>query len=115
MSSSYTASYYRQHLFFCTNLRKSGERCCAQGGAEELRNYAKKALKKLDLHGVGLYRVNTAGCLGRCDEGPVLVIYPEGVWYSYRTYSDIDEIIQRHLLKGEKVERLLLPPIVSHP
>ena len=101
--------YYQQHLFFCTNNRASGKRCCAQSGAEDIREYAKKALKRLGHHGAGLIRANSSGCLGRCEEGPVLVIYPEGVWYSYKTYNDIDEIIERHLLKGERVDRLLLP------
>lgn len=101
-------AYFQQHLFFCTNLRKNGKRCCAQGNAEALREYAKKKLKALGLHGPGRHRVNLAGCLDRCEEGPVLVIYPEETWYSYKTNSDIDEIIEYHLLKGQKVTRLLL-------
>lgn len=100
--------YYQRHVFFCTNLRTSGKQCCAAGDAEKLRDYAKQKLKKLGIHGTGLNRVNTSGCLGRCEDGPVLVIYPEGVWYSYKTYNDIDEIIENHLLKGEIVDRLRL-------
>lgn len=79
------------------------------GDAEKLRDYAKQKLKKLGLHGTGQHRINTSGCLGRCEEGPVLVIYPEGVWYSYKTYNDIDEIIEKHLINGQIVDRLLLP------
>lgn len=100
--------YYQRHVFFCTNLKTSGKQCCATGDAEKLRDYAKQKLKKLGLHGAGLHRVNTSGCLGRCELGPVLVIYPEGAWYSYKTYNDIDEIIEKHLLKGEIVDRLRL-------
>jgi (2Fe-2S) ferredoxin len=100
--------YFQRHLFFCTNLRQNGKRCCAQGDAQALRDYAKQQLKKRGLHGPGLCRVNTAGCLDRCEEGPVLVIYPEGVWYSYKTHTDIDEIIEEHIIKGQKVTRLLL-------
>ncbi len=101
-------AYFQRHLFFCTNLRKNGKRCCAAGNAEDLRDYAKQKLKKLGLHGPGQFRVNTAGCLDRCEEGPVLVIYPEGAWYRYSTDKDIDEIIEQHVLNGQKVTRLLL-------
>jgi len=61
------------------------------------------------LKGKGQYGINKAGCLGRCDEGPVLVVYPEGVWYTYLDEADIDEIIDEHLVGGRPVERLRLP------
>lgn len=102
-------AYYQKHIFFCTNLREPSKRCCGANQTVELRDYAKQKLKKMGLHGVGEYRVNNAGCLGRCEDGPVLVIYPEEVWYSYKTHNDIDEIIEQHLLKGQIVSRLLLP------
>jgi (2Fe-2S) ferredoxin len=54
-------------------------------------------------------RVNKAGCLGRCDEGPVLVVYPDNVWYTYVDKEDIDDIIDNHLVHGRVVERLRLP------
>lgn len=100
--------FFEYHCFFCTNHRENGKQCCAQGNAQALRDYAKQQLKKRGLHGVGKCRVNNAGCLDRCSEGPVLVIYPEGIWYSYKTHHDIDEIIEKHLIKGEIVHRLLL-------
>ena len=98
---------YRAHIFCCTNERPPGHArgCCKEKGAEKLRNYMKARVKELDIPET---RVNVAGCLDRCEEGPVMVIYPEGVWYTYRCTDDIDEIISRHLLKGERVERLLL-------
>ena len=101
--------YYKHQLFFCINQRASGKRCCAQGNAEELRDYAKKRLKKLGLHKAGECRANTSSCLDRCELGPVLVIYPEGVWYHYENTHDIDEIIDQHILQGKIVNRLLLP------
>lgn len=101
-------AYYQSHLFFCTNQRQSGKRCCAEGNAEELRQYAKKRLKQLGVHGPSQARANACGCLDRCNEGPVLVIYPEGIWYSYKTHQDIDEIIEKHVIGGEKVARLLI-------
>ena len=47
-----------------------------------------------------------AGCLDRCDEGPVLVVYPDETWYTYVDTEDIDEIISEHLVNGRVVERL---------
>jgi (2Fe-2S) ferredoxin len=102
-------AYYQYQLFFCINQRSAGKRCCAEGNTEALRDYAKQRLKKLGLHSAGLCRANTSSCLGRCDEGPVLVIYPEGVWFQYHTTQDIDEIIEQHIQHGNVVKRLLLP------
>jgi len=104
-------SFYKKHVFFCTNQRSSDAQrpCCADAGADTVRLYAKKRIKALGLHGEGMIRINSSGCLDRCELGPVLVVYPEGVWYSYLDESDVDEIIDSHLLKGRVVERLLLP------
>jgi (2Fe-2S) ferredoxin len=99
-------SYYQYHVFFCTNQREEGSACCQRFDAKSLRDYAKQRSKELGIAGAGGVRINTAGCLDRCNEGPVLVVYPEGVWYSYLDRQDIDEIIQEHLLKGRVVERL---------
>lgn len=101
-------SYYRYHLFFCTNQREDGHPCCADFNAQAVRDYAKQRVKTLDLAGPGQVRINSAGCMDRCSEGPVLVVYPEGVWYTYVDRSDVDEIIERHLQGGEVVERLRL-------
>lgn len=100
-------SYYRHHVFFCGNQRAPGERtCCADKGAAEMRDYAKKRVKALGLNGPGKVRVNQAGCLDRCEQGPCLVVYPEAVWYTYVDEEDIDEIIETHLQDGGVVERL---------
>lgn len=99
-------SYYKHHVFFCVNQREEGEACCANCGAQKMRDYAKQRLKDLNLHGKGMMRINNAGCLDRCDEGPVLVVYPDETWYTYVDEEDIDEIIQEHLLNGRVVERL---------
>jgi (2Fe-2S) ferredoxin len=101
-----TEPYYRYHIFFCVNLRENGEACCALRGAQAMRDYAKQRVKELGLAGRGQVRVNNAGCLDRCDEGPCIVVYPEGIWYTYVDKDDIDEIIQEHLLRGRPVERL---------
>ena len=100
--------YYSRHLFFCTNDRGSGaERpSCNQCGSAKLRDYAKSRVKKLGLSGQDKVRVNKAGCLDRCEEGPVCVVYPEGTWYTYVDETDVDEIIDSHLVNGKPVERL---------
>ena len=99
-------SHYSHHLFFCCNQREDGKPCCEAHGATALRNYCKDRIKGLGLAGVGKVRVNQAGCLDRCGQGPVLVIYPEAVWYTYANREDIDAIIDTHLLRGGIVERL---------
>jgi len=71
-----------------------------------MRDYAKQRCKEQGLAGEGGVRINTAGCLDRCAEGPVMVVYPESVWYSYVDREDIDEIIEEHLKNGRVVERL---------
>ncbi len=100
--------YYERHIFFCLNRRDDGRSCCAAHGAESLQAYAKERVKALGLAGPGKVRVNKAGCLDRCEEGPVAVVYPEGVWYTYVDRSDIDEIVESHLRDGQPVARLRL-------
>jgi len=71
-----------------------------------MRGYAKEKIKALNLTGKGKIRINSAGCMDRCDEGPVLVVYPDNVWYTYVDKHDVDEIIEEHLLHGRVVPRL---------
>lgn len=101
-------SYYKHHVFFCCNQRPAGETCCNNSGAQQMRDYAKKQVKALGLAGEGKVRVNQAGCLDRCELGPVMVVYPEEVWYTYVDKQDVDEIIEEHLKNGRVVERLRL-------
>ena len=99
-------SYYRHHMFFCTNLRDDGSQCCQQCGAQEARDYVKQRVKALGTAIPGKVRINNAGCLDRCAEGPVIVIYPEAVWYTYVDRADLDEIIEEHLVNDRIVDRL---------
>jgi (2Fe-2S) ferredoxin len=103
--------YFERHVFVCTNVREPGHKrgCCAEKGSVALRDYMKARCKELGLAGRTV-RINNAGCLDRCELGPNLVIYPEGVWYTYKTEADVDEIILVHLKEGGRVERLLLQP-----
>jgi len=106
MSSQPAQPHFSHHVFFCCNQRKNGSACCEDHGASELRAYAKDRIKQLGLSGEGKTRINQAGCLDRCELGPVMVVYPEGVWYTYVDRSDVDEIIEQHLQQGHVVERL---------
>lgn len=100
-------AYYERHVFFCCNQRDGDERpCCNNKGASAMRDYAKQRVKALGLAGEGKLRVNQAGCLDRCEEGPCIVVYPEAVWYTYVDRADIDEIVEEHLRHGRIVERL---------
>jgi (2Fe-2S) ferredoxin len=99
-------SHFKHHLFFCCNQREPGANCCNNHGAQILRDYAKNKVKALGLAGEGKVRINQAGCLDRCDKGPVLVVYPEAVWYTFIDREDIDEIVTEHLQHGRVVERL---------
>jgi (2Fe-2S) ferredoxin len=101
--------YYKHHVFMCVNERSDGSQCCAQCNAQSARDFLKKRTKELAIAGRGGVRVNSAGCLDRCSEGPVAVVYPEQVWYTYVDHEDLEEILQSHLLHGEPVERLRLP------
>ena len=108
-----SAPYYQRHIFFCLNEREAGEACCAAQGAQAAFDRCKSQAKSLGLLGAGKVRVNRAGCLDRCAGGPIAVVYPEGVWYSYVDADDIDEIVTSHLRDGVVVERLRTPPGVG--
>jgi (2Fe-2S) ferredoxin len=105
--------YYRHHIFFCLNQRDKGEACCAQHDAASAQAHCKARVKALGLAGPGGVRVNKAGCLDRCAGAPVVVVYPDAVWYTYVDRADIDEIVEQHLGQGRVVERLLLAPDVG--
>ena len=99
-------SYYKRHAFFCTNQRDGGRACCQNHGAQAMRDYAKARSEELGIAGKGGVRVNTAKCLDRCAEGPVVVVYPDAVWYTYSSREDVDEIVDEHLKNGRIVDRL---------
>jgi (2Fe-2S) ferredoxin len=111
--SETSPSYYQRHIFFCLNARENGEECCAQQKAQAGFDRCKLAVKKAGLSGKGQVRVNKAGCLDRCAGGPVAVVYPEAVWYTFVDENDIDEIVESHLKGGKPVARLVLPEAVG--
>lgn len=101
-------SYYERHVFFCVNDRgpDADRPSCNRCGSARVREYAKKKIKELGMAGEGKVRINQAGCMDRCEQGPVCVVYPEGTWYTYVDEIDVDDIIESHLLNGKPVERL---------
>lgn len=100
--------YFDAHVFVCCNRRPDGHKrgSCAAKGSERLRDYMKARAKEAGLAGV---RVNMAGCLDRCELGPCVVIYPEGVWYRIGSTEDVDAILSSHLEGGGRASHLLLP------
>jgi (2Fe-2S) ferredoxin len=105
--------YYKHHIFFCLNQRENGESSCGDHQPQVAFDHCKKRVKAEGLAGPGGVRVNKAGCLDRCAGGPVAVVYPEGVWYTFVDASDIDDIVESHLKNGVVVDRLVLPPSVG--
>lgn len=98
---------YTQHVFFCTNERADGHPrgSCKARGSDKLRTYMKAKAKEL---GLDRTRINSAGCLDRCELGPTFVIYPEGVWYKCETTADVDRVLVEHMQKGNHVKDLML-------
>lgn len=99
--------FYDAHLFVCCNKRADGHPrgSCAERGSEALRDYMKSRAKQMGLKRV---RVNQAGCLDRCELGPCMVIYPEGIWYKIETNADVDMILEQHVRDGNRVPELML-------
>ena len=97
---------YKYHVFFCTNKREDGHPrgCCAEKAALKLRNIMKIKTKEIGLTNV---RINTSGCLDKCEFGPTVVVYPEAVWYTIKSEKDIEDIIKGHLVGGTPVKKLL--------
>jgi (2Fe-2S) ferredoxin len=99
---------YTKHVFICTNKRDASDPrgCCSERGGDAVRDAFKRKMKEHRLH--GRMRANAAGCLDACEFGPVVVVYPDSVWYGGVTIDDIDEIIESHLVNDVPVERLLI-------
>ncbi|MBS1169391.1 MAG: (2Fe-2S) ferredoxin protein [Burkholderiaceae bacterium] len=95
------------HLFFCANRRDSGK-CCLNKLSKKAQKHAKKRIQDLRLKGDEKIRINQTDCLGLCSNGPVVVVYPQGVWYRYEDNDDIDRIVDQHLLGGKIVKKLVI-------
>jgi (2Fe-2S) ferredoxin len=106
---------YQRHIFVCTNRREPTDPigCCAAKGSEEIRAAFKAEVKRRRLNLV--VRANASGCLDACAFGVTVVIYPEAVWYGGVTLADVTEIMDRHVIGGEVVERLVMREFPSGP
>lgn len=98
--------HYSKHVFICTNLKDNGRKCCANADAKQAFAYLKEKMIERGVHGAGQIRVSQSGCLGRCALGPCIVVYPEGLWYTYHALTDIDEIVEQILSANPIISRL---------
>ena len=100
---------YKYHIFVCENMREENDPkgSCGRKGSPKIRALLKKRIEELGLK--RQVRANAAGCLDACGQGPSVVIYPQGIWYGRVKEEDVEEIIQRHILHGEIIDRLLMP------
>lgn len=96
---------YEKHLFICVNKRENGDSACHDFGSKDLHSYTKQLCKSLNLESI---RINQAGCLGKCAQGPVVVVYPQGHWYSVMDETDMQMIVEQDLINNTKVEHLLI-------
>jgi (2Fe-2S) ferredoxin len=98
---------YDVHIFVCTNQRSGTEKpSCGEQHGLELVGEFKKQLKEINVN--LKTRANKSGCLGICDFGPTVAIYPEGTFYVGVQKADVREIVESHLVNKKPVERLLL-------
>ena len=100
--------FYNKHVFFCTNQKDPGKKCCAEADAAAMWQHAKQRCQEEGLSVNDNIKISKAGCLGRCAKGPCIVIYPEGRWYTYHSAADIDKIIEQELMNNEVVTELLI-------
>ena len=102
------APFFDVHIFVCCNRRPDGHArgSCAARGSEALRDYMKVRVKEAKIPHA---RINIAGCLDRCEDGPCIVIYPAGIWYRVENRADVDAIIEQHLVGGDGADALRLP------
>jgi (2Fe-2S) ferredoxin len=101
--------FFAFHVFVCTNRRGDAHPrgSCAARGSERLRDYMKVRAKEL---GIASTRINMAGCLDRCELGPCVVVYPQGIWYRVQSPDDVDRVLAEHLVGGNPPTDLMLPP-----
>jgi (2Fe-2S) ferredoxin len=108
VEKGYFVPVFEHHVFICGNQRDeaAARPSCLPKGSGKLKSAFKDAIKDAGLrHTV---RANDSGCLDQCEHGPVVVVYPEAVWYGHVQPGDVEEIVREHLVEGRPVERLRL-------
>jgi (2Fe-2S) ferredoxin len=98
---------YETHVFVCT----SGDTCPSQGDVEGMVKYLRSEAARLGLR--DQVRINKAGCFSQCGHGPMMIVYPDDVWYGGVQESDLKEIVESHIVGGRPVERLRYAPGVK--
>lgn len=100
---------FEKHIFICTNVRDANnpESSCGPKGSLDIQKKFKERLKDMGLK--SKIRANQSGCLDTCKHGVSMVIYPQGIWYGHVTINDVDEIIEKSIVKNEVIERLKMP------
>ena len=100
-------SFYNKHIFFCTNTRPNGKKSCGQTELnKQCYRHAKDSLRDAKKLGKGKLGVSETRCLGRCEFGPLAVVYPDNIWYKINSIEDVDSIIDNHLLNNKVVKEL---------
>ncbi|WP_425618814.1 ferredoxin [Anatilimnocola sp. NA78] len=100
---------FTHHIFVCCNQRKKDHArgSCDPDGDEELKSTLKKELEKRGLK--PMVRANEAGCLDQCELGPVIVIYPQAIWYGGVRIKDVPRIVEETIVNGRILPDLLIP------
>lgn len=100
---------FERHIFTCTNERDAADArgCCADRGGDDVAAWFKAEGKRRNWK--GRIRANRAACLDACEFGPVVVVYPDQVWYSPSTEDDVRRICEEHIEGGSVVQDLLVP------
>lgn len=86
--------FYQKHIFVCVNRKDQGRKCCGSENTEALADELIEQLKQKNVWGPGQIRVTKTKCLGRCEQGPSVVIYPEGEWKQLLTMTDVEGMLQ---------------------
>ncbi|TDX52706.1 2Fe-2S ferredoxin [Orenia marismortui] len=95
----------KYHIFVCSSSRINGQQrgfCVNKDSVEIIQNF----MMEVQDRGMADTMITNTGCLGICDKGPIVIVYPEGVWYGNVSPDDVEEIVESHLEKGKVVERL---------
>lgn len=97
------------HILVCTNQRPPGHPrgSCGENNAMEIFEKIGLGIEQKNLFGKAM--LTTTGCMGPCSMGPVVVVYPDGVWYKGVKPDDVEEILESHIMNGKKIERLEIP------